>query len=176
VAGYIHRLVPRGRILDVGCGEGVLLDYLDVARIDYGGFDISPTAVDRARRHHAGSKVLVGSMDDFEPFNNERYDAIVFNECLSQVRQPIETLHRFYAFLEPDGYIIISQFHNRNPQSGGAIFTRMFCAEIQAARVSVIASSEVLNCDTGLKWTIYCLGGPRAVKTSSPHSAGRAEA
>jgi len=165
VAGYIHKLLPRGRILDVGCGEGVLLDYLDPERIDYSGFDISPTAVTRARRINVDAKITVGSMDDFKPAENETYEIIVFNESLQSVRQPIETLRRFFGFLTPSGHIIISLFHNRNPESVGALCTRSFKAEIQAGRVNVIAASEVLNCESGLKWTIYCLGRPRTIET-----------
>jgi len=158
VAGYVHKLLRRGRILDVGCGEGVLLDYLDLSRIEYSGFDVSPTAVERARRRRADAKLFVGSMDEFEPPAAEQYDVIVFNEALSTVRWPIATLRRFHPFLRPSGHMVISQFQNPNAQSNGARFTRMFKAEIEAGRMHPIMTSEVLNCDNGLRWTIYCLG------------------
>lgn len=51
LAGYIVRL-NLTRILDIGCGTGLLLEHLpgDVA---YAGIDISPTAVEMARRRFA---------------------------------------------------------------------------------------------------------------------------
>ena len=52
LAGYIKHLGCR-RILDLGCGTGLLLDYLD-PDVTYLGIDISPTAVDTARARFAG--------------------------------------------------------------------------------------------------------------------------
>ncbi len=47
LAGYIRYLGLR-RILDVGCGTGLLLHYLD-RDVTYLGIDISPTAIESAR-------------------------------------------------------------------------------------------------------------------------------
>lgn len=51
LAGYIGHL-GLGRILDVGCGTGLLLDHLR-HDVGYVGVDISPTAVEAARKRHA---------------------------------------------------------------------------------------------------------------------------
>lgn len=51
LAGYIRHLGLR-RILDVGCGTGLLLSHLD-RDATYVGVDISPTAIEAARRRHA---------------------------------------------------------------------------------------------------------------------------
>jgi 2-polyprenyl-3-methyl-5-hydroxy-6-metoxy-1,4-benzoquinol methylase len=158
VAGYVHKLVGRGRVLDVGCGEGVLLDYLDLGRIDYTGFDVSPTAVERARaRAQEPSAILfVASMDEFEPSHDQRFDMIIFNESLSHSSQSIKTLYRFFNYLTSSGYVLISQFQTFKARSDAAYFTPLLKAEMAAGRLSPSHTSEVLNCDNGIRWKIYC--------------------
>ncbi len=51
LAGYIRHL-GLSRILDVGCGTGLLLGQLD-RQVTYVGIDISPTAIDTAQRRYA---------------------------------------------------------------------------------------------------------------------------
>jgi 2-polyprenyl-3-methyl-5-hydroxy-6-metoxy-1,4-benzoquinol methylase len=162
VAGYAHKLAHRGHILDAGCGEGVLLDYLAIDRFQYTGFDLSPTAIDRARRRHGSADLLVCSLEDFAPPEGVRYDLIVFNEALTSLKNPIELLNRFYAFLQRSGHVVISQFQNSEPNSNALIFTQTFEKEIAAGRYPVVAKSEVLNCETGRRWRVYCLGVLRA--------------
>jgi 2-polyprenyl-3-methyl-5-hydroxy-6-metoxy-1,4-benzoquinol methylase len=158
VAGFVHRLVGSGRVLDVGCGEGVLLDYLDLGRIDYSGFDVSPTAVERARGRTRGATVnlFVASMDDFEPSQGERFDMIVFNESLSHSSQPVTTLYRNFNYLTTSGYILISQFQTFKATSDAAYFTPLLKAEMDAGRLTASHTAEVLNCDNRIRWKIYC--------------------
>ena len=51
IAGYIQHL-GLSRILDIGCGTGLLLDQL-APGVTYVGVDISPTAIGAAERRHA---------------------------------------------------------------------------------------------------------------------------
>ena len=159
VAGYIHKLMRRGHILDAGCGEGVLIDYLDLSRIEYSGFDLSPTAIDRARQRYAVVNLISSPIETFIPPANEHYDIIVFNEVLSQVEHPIKELDRFSTFLRPGGHVIISLFQGARPQARGAVATRVLETEITARRIAAVAAAEVLNCDTGLRWKVFCLRG-----------------
>jgi 2-polyprenyl-3-methyl-5-hydroxy-6-metoxy-1,4-benzoquinol methylase len=159
VAGYIHKLMRRGHILDAGCGEGVLIDYLDLSRVQYSGFDLSPTAIDRARQRYDAVNLVSSPIETFVPPANEHYDIVVFNEVLSQVEHPIKELERFSAFLKPGGHFIVSLFQGARPQARGAVAARMLETEITARRMAAVAAAEVVNCDTGLRWKVYCLRG-----------------
>jgi 2-polyprenyl-3-methyl-5-hydroxy-6-metoxy-1,4-benzoquinol methylase len=159
VAGYIHKLMRRGHVLDAGCGEGILIDYLDLSRIEYSGFDLSRTAIDRARQRYGAVNLFCSSIETFIPPANDHYDMIVFNEVLSQVEHPIKELDRFSAFLKPSGHVIVSLFQSPRPEARGTIATRVLEAEIAARRIAPVSAAEVLNCDTGLRWKIYCLPG-----------------
>jgi 2-polyprenyl-3-methyl-5-hydroxy-6-metoxy-1,4-benzoquinol methylase len=171
VAGYVHKLLRKGNLLDAGCGEGLLVDYLDINRIRYTGFDLSPTAIHRAREQYGALTFLPCSFDDFTPPGRETYDVIVFNEALTSLERPIEILNRFYAFLRPSGHIIISQFQHPDPNSNAMVFTRALGVEIAAGRYLDVTKSEVLNCETGLRWRVYCLGDLRRSGEPSSDSA-----
>jgi 2-polyprenyl-3-methyl-5-hydroxy-6-metoxy-1,4-benzoquinol methylase len=163
VAGYVLKLVRRGHVLDAGCGEGLLLEYLNIDRIRYTGFDISPTAIHRACQRYRSANLFSCSLDDFAPPAGDRYDIIIFNEVLTSLERSTEILNRFYTFLQPSGHIIISQFQHPDPNSNACIFTQKLEGEIAAGRYPVVAKSEVLNCQTGLRWKVYCLGDSRRV-------------
>jgi 2-polyprenyl-3-methyl-5-hydroxy-6-metoxy-1,4-benzoquinol methylase len=158
VAGYIHKLVPRGHVLDAGCGEGVLIEYLDLGRIQYTGFDLSPTAIERARVVYPNVGLLSCSIEEFTPPDGVHYDLVAFNDSLATLEAPIEMLDRYFSFLRPGGHVVVSQFQPPDPNANGALFTRMFEAELEARRYPALVRSEVLNRDTGQRWRSYCLG------------------
>lgn len=157
IAGYVHRLIEGGHVLDAGCGEGVLINYLDRSRLEYTGFDISLTAVCRAKEHYPSARLFRCSIEDFVPPEGVYYDIIIFNESLATLKRPIEMIDQFYSFLRPGGHIIVSQFQPENQNDNGALLTRMFEAELAAGRYRIVVRSEVLNPDTGRKWRCYCL-------------------
>lgn len=56
--GYLRWLPPSGRVVDVGCGAGAMLDVLKDAGIDALGIEVSAVAAARARER--GHEVTVG--------------------------------------------------------------------------------------------------------------------
>src|SRR5512146_1740306 len=50
IGGYIQALGVK-RVLDIGCGTGLLLPYLD-SSVAYVGVDIAPTAIQRAQERY----------------------------------------------------------------------------------------------------------------------------
>lgn len=157
IAGYVHKLVRRGHVLDAGCGEGVLIDYFDPARIEYTGFDLSPTAIQTAKERHPGMCLSSCAIEAFVPPEGVRYDVVIFNDSLSTLGQPIEMIDRYWSFVAPAGFMIVSQYQPAEPHHNGALLTRMFEAELDAGRYQVMVRSEVLNPETNRRWRSYCL-------------------
>jgi SAM-dependent methyltransferase len=157
IAGYAHKLVGSGRVLDAGCGEGVLIDYLDLGRLDYVGFDISETAISRARLRAPGARLLISGIDEF-PIDQERpYDAIIFNEVLYTLRDPMGAFDRFRGILRPGGIAIVSLYQNPDERANAKIFTRMLEAELALGRYTVVAKAVATSSEEQLTWNVYCL-------------------
>lgn len=80
-------LQPGESLLDIGCGEGTGLEYLQrAARIVGRGVDISPVAIDMARAR--GLNVEVGDVTaaDFEV--DGLYDTVLISEVLEHIAEP----------------------------------------------------------------------------------------
>jgi 2-polyprenyl-3-methyl-5-hydroxy-6-metoxy-1,4-benzoquinol methylase len=157
IAGYIHRLYGQICVLDVGCGEGHLATYLDSGRADYVGFDPSPTAIAGARSRHPTRRFDCCSVEEFTPPDGAAYDAVVFNEVLPHLAEPIETMRRLRRCLRPGGALIVSLFQNPNPQSNGRKFAPMFEGEIANGLFKVLTSSEVTSREADLRWRVTVL-------------------
>jgi 2-polyprenyl-3-methyl-5-hydroxy-6-metoxy-1,4-benzoquinol methylase len=100
---------PR-RILDLGCGTGVLRSHLETGSVEsYTGVDWSAEAVKEAHRGgHARSSFHVASIVDWEP--DDRYDAIVFNEVLYYLPEPVAVAERYSAYLSDAGSLLVSMW------------------------------------------------------------------
>lgn len=85
---------PGETVLDVGCGDGVLLAHLKAARqIACLGVDPSQAAVDRARSR--GVEARVGSIDDFDA--GASFDHVVMSEVLEHVADPERFVRRGWS-------------------------------------------------------------------------------
>ena len=85
----ILRLVrPGARVLDIGCGEGALLDLLTREKhVDGRGLEISPEGV--AACLARGLAVVQGDADrDLAAYPSRAFDYAVLSQTLQAVREP----------------------------------------------------------------------------------------
>ena len=165
IAGYIHRRPSVNDVLDVGCGAGILIRYLDRSRIRYRGIDLSQAAIDQARERFPHDRFDAIDLASYEPASGELFDAIVFNEVLPHIDDPLGSFSRYCNYLRPHGIVIISTFQNPNPSSNAAMFTALLDEAVAAGDLIVLTRSEVTTSEKGLKWRVDVLAGdhePRA--------------
>ncbi len=76
---YCQKFSPTGKILDVGCGLGTVVDFLNNSqKKKYLGLDISREALKRARKKNVNFQNV-----DFAKFRSKtKFDIIIFNEVL----------------------------------------------------------------------------------------------
>lgn len=105
-AEAIRRLIPRGRVLDVGCGRGMTLSFLREYGFDAVGLELSEVAAAHAR-DVLGLDVRTGDFlsASFEPAS---FAAIVFWHSLEHMADPMRALDRARDLLEPGGILIVA--------------------------------------------------------------------
>jgi len=95
---------PPESLLEIGCGDGNLLAYLERA---LPGTEL--TGVELDTRHialPAGSRIQLHEADFDHLDLGRRYDAVVMYHVLEHLVRPVETLQRIRALLKPGGFLL----------------------------------------------------------------------
>lgn len=83
---------PGSRLLDVGCGDGALLDYLTHEKqVDGRGIELSSEGVNACVS--AGLSVIQGDADqDLDDYPDQAFDYVVLGQTLQATREPHNVL------------------------------------------------------------------------------------
>jgi 2-polyprenyl-3-methyl-5-hydroxy-6-metoxy-1,4-benzoquinol methylase len=97
--------LPPASILELGSAHGALVALLRAAGFDAAGLEVSPWVVDLARRtFHV--PVLCGPVEE-QHLENGSLDAIILNDLLEHLPQPVNTIGRCTQLLRSDGLLVI---------------------------------------------------------------------
>jgi 2-polyprenyl-3-methyl-5-hydroxy-6-metoxy-1,4-benzoquinol methylase len=97
--------LPKGRLLDVGCGSGNKLLLAKQLGWDVTGLEIDPNALMTATNQ--GLNVIEGSYRDLAKFVNE-FDCIICSHVLEHVYYPNDMLNLLSQSLKPGGTLLLS--------------------------------------------------------------------
>lgn len=105
----VSSLVPRGsRVLDLGCGQGDLLEYLGGQGCRGTGVEIDKEAFLASVRR--GVAVLSLDLDsDLDAFADDSYDVVVLSQTLQTTRRPQHVLTQM-ARIAPAGIVSVPNF------------------------------------------------------------------
>jgi len=104
-------LESKGTLLDVGCGDGDLIQAMQDYGWNVAGVDPDPAAVQFACRR--GLDVRLGSLMD-QRYRSCSFDAIILNHVIEHVPDPILVLKECHRILKPEGRLIMA-----TPNVGG---------------------------------------------------------
>ncbi len=138
------------KILEIGSGEGTLGKNLNMSKISsFVGLDISEEAIRRANEQKHLKEIYL-EIDALNYDTQEKFDIIIFNECLEYFNNHDFLLKKYNKFLENDGIVIVSMF--RESWSFRSEWMWSFIHKIY----SPIDKIEVKN-NKGIKWDIEVL-------------------
>ena len=103
-------LPPRiaGRVLDNGCGAGILLADLSVRCDEVHGVDLSPDMLAQARERAPAARLRAGDLEDL-PFPDAHFDAVVCRGSLHHVPRREKALAEAFRVLRPGGLLALSE-------------------------------------------------------------------
>ena len=108
------------RVLDVGCGGGILAEAMAARGARVTGIDLSDKSLRVAELHLMESKADVryehASVEEFAALHAGEFDAVTCMELLEHVPQPSAMIAACARLVRPGGQVFFSTI-NRNPKS-----------------------------------------------------------
>lgn len=96
---------PGARLLDVGCGDGRLLESLARRGYQVQGVEFKDSAA-RACRETKGLDVVGGTLEDAR-FPPDHFDVVTLFHVLEHLRNPSRTLKEIWRILRPGGTLLL---------------------------------------------------------------------
>lgn len=115
-----HAALASKKVLDVGCGGGLLSEAMAARGATVTGIDLSEKALGVARLHLLESGRSVDyryiSAEDLAAQEAAGYDVVTCMEMLEHVPNPASTIASCAALAKPGGHVFFSTI-NRNPKA-----------------------------------------------------------
>ena len=108
------------RVIDIGCGGGILAESMATRGADVTGIDLSEKPLKVAQLHllESGQQVnyrLIAA-EEIAKQQPEQFDCVTCMEMLEHVPEPNSTVKAAAALVKPGGWVFFSTL-NRNPKS-----------------------------------------------------------
>ena len=108
------------RILDVGCGGGILCESFALEGAEVVGIDLAEAGLEVAKLHLLESGLNVNyqkiTAEEFAESNTETFDIVTCMEMLEHVPEPSSIIKSCSKLAKPQGKVFFSTI-NRNPKS-----------------------------------------------------------
>lgn len=149
IAEYCGRYLRDRSVLDIGCGTGILLAYLQrhaaMAPSRYTGIDLAQEAVDQAASSCEGGRF--SRLDYSADAAPGRYDGVIFNETLYCFDDPVAVVDKcIIQNMHAGSLLIVSMYGDHHEPIWDALAAR--CATVE---------ERVVENSRGVHWKIRAL-------------------
>ncbi len=97
-----------GRVLDIGCGNGKVLEALGARSADLTGIDASAGAIDLARQRVPQASIMVADVEGILPFGDAAFDTVLMLDVLEHLRSPAKALIEARRVLRAGGRLAVT--------------------------------------------------------------------
>jgi 2-polyprenyl-3-methyl-5-hydroxy-6-metoxy-1,4-benzoquinol methylase len=111
----VKKFSSRGRVLDIGCGRGLILSMAKSEGWEACGLEFSDESAAYAR-NELGLDIRTGNIKDAE-FLDGDFDVVTIWHVLEHMENPVGTIKECYRILKPGGLLLISLPNMRSMQS-----------------------------------------------------------
>ena len=118
IARVLQSSLPsHAKVLDVGCGNGVISRHLGRLGFDVLGIDVSEKTIAQAKAATTlpNVKFETRSAEDLVA-SGETYDAVICSEVLEHLQDPGALLKVLHQSLKPDGKLIVTVPNGKGPR------------------------------------------------------------
>lgn len=114
---YIQRILPSGKVVDVGCGTGVVAGRLAASGYDVTGVDPSAGMLEYVETHAPGVKAVQGTATGL-PFEDGIFDLSMCVAVLHHIAEADavhQSLLEMVRVTRPGGLVLVWDHNPRNP-------------------------------------------------------------
>ena len=108
------------KILDVGCGGGILAESMAACGAEVTGLDMAKESLEVAKLHGLESGIVVNyvlsTTEDYAETHPDQFDVVTCMEMLEHVPDPAAVVNACAQLVKPGGDVYFSTL-NRNPKS-----------------------------------------------------------
>jgi 2-polyprenyl-3-methyl-5-hydroxy-6-metoxy-1,4-benzoquinol methylase len=97
--------LPKGKLVDVGCGDGEMLQFAIQMGWDGFGLELDSQAISAVRKK--GITILEGGYETLDNYPS-LFDCIICSHVLEHVHDPIAALEKMKLALKPGGVLLLS--------------------------------------------------------------------
>jgi 2-polyprenyl-3-methyl-5-hydroxy-6-metoxy-1,4-benzoquinol methylase len=103
--GLITKYKKNGKLLDIGCGTGEVLNYFSKKGWEVKGIEPAESARTFARKNYGLSVSPEKEIDNLE---SDGFDVITLWHVLEHVTDPVKRMQQIYRLLKDDGILVIA--------------------------------------------------------------------
>lgn len=139
----LANIASANRILDLGCGTGMLLASLEKRAEFTVGVDMSAQMLGAARKRAAKAALVLADADHL-PFADESFDAVVSVTLLQNMPDPERTVRELARVLRPNGKAIITSLKRKH--SLEQLTAWAIAANLKPLEIGEISKGEDIIC------------------------------